>query len=43
MVATLEEHLGLESCPALDRLPSHEGWVLAQILLPKHEIVKMRK
>ena len=43
VVATLEEHLGLESCPALDHLPSHEGWVLAQILLPKHEIVQMRK
>ena len=43
VVATLEEHLGLESCPALGHLPSHEGWVLAQILLPKHEIVKMRK
>ena len=43
VVATLEEHLGLGSCPALGHLPSHEGWVLAQILLPKHEIVQMRK
>ena len=43
VVATLEEHLGLESCLALGHLPSHEGWVLAQILLPKHEIVQMRK